>query len=412
MSSPLASNRVFRIVRALAVFGVLGLSACAKRPATGIMIRDVPGANAAAAADGKKIYATPDPSVETSDPEPTTPATNPSPAPSEAPDPFKWIRPNPVTSPTPWNPFPNWPFPSPKPSARPVTPPSPVPPTSKWPSPKVGPKVEPTKPTTTSNDRTEIEVPTELLKFFTRSFGQAFGVYDNGRLERPDLLPNAGEGFLKVFQDRNRGYGSLDLISLIEASAKEIHRDLPATEVVQIGDIASRNGGRLGGHGSHQNGLDADIVYFKRDHRPMRASGSEKNPTGFDEDFVDKQGELTANFDIDANWRFIQLLVGTGHVDRIFADSHIKKAFCEYAVAKGMREAWRETLRKLRHWPNHQDHLHVRLTCPANSRKCKPIPPIPAGDGCAPLLDRGRGIIRMDGFLDFESEPVADEHGC
>lgn len=148
----------------------------------------------------------------------------------------------------------------------------------------------------------------------------------------------------------------------------------------------------------------------------MDPSSQKANLTGFDEDFVDSRGEVTENFDTDANWKLIQLLVGTGRIDRIFIDKHIKKRFCSYAVERGMREEWSETLRKLRHWPNHQDHLHIRITCPEFSKDCKSIAAIPAGDGCDRLLDprgsRAGGFSGMSNLFELAPEPALDEHGC
>jgi len=269
--------------------------------------------------------------------------------------------------------------------------------------------------------KTMTEVPTNPFTFFTRNFGQAFGLYDKGRLEKPDTMPLSGDGFLKVFQDRNRGYGALDLLTIVQSAAKEIHRDIPATESVQIGDLSEEKGGTIHGHASHQNGLDVDLVYFKKNHAVMPITGSAKGATGFDENFVRLDGSVTENFDVATNWRFIQILVSTGRIDRIFADSRIKKTFCTYAVAEGKRAEWSETLRKLRHWPDHQDHMHVRLACPANSAGCKPIAAIPAGDGCDALLKKKGEFFRVEGILNPAVDRIEDrvdlpgspdDHGC
>ena len=38
---------------------------------------------------------------------------------------------------------------------------------------------------------------------------------------------------------------------------------------------------------------------------------------------------------------------------------------------------------KVRPWYGHNDHIHVRLKCPADSPNCRKQPPVPGGDGCA-----------------------------
>ncbi len=312
-------------------------------------------------------------------------------------------------------------WPKKEPVKEPVTPTQPVTPT------KPVTPVVPAKPEKKEEPKKEESNRYDLLKIMTRAYAQAVGVYDRGSLTRADLLPNSGDGYLKIFQERQRGFGSLDLITLIIEASREIRRDFPAVERVQIGDLSDKNGGKLGGHGSHQNGLDADLAYFRKDRVEMPPTGSKPGSTGFGAGFVQK-GQVLPTFDTEANWRFIQMLDHTGRLDRIFVDQRIKKEFCKLAVAKGMRDDWKETLRKLRHWPNHADHMHVRITCPKNSKGCKPIPAIPAGDGCDALLDRG-GIVRTSGgfYLNAEDqrrneamgedaldvpEPAIEEHGC
>jgi penicillin-insensitive murein endopeptidase len=354
-----------------------------------------------------KVIATPDAPAVTPGPGLSplpAPSAIPSPAASRIPsvvanptdNPYIFVHPNPSPSPfdplQPWNPYPWLP-----------TPPKPNP-----------PKVVNGK----------IEIPTDLFSIFTRNFPQSFGLYDRGHLEHPDMLPLTGPGFEKVFRERDRGYGSLDVITLIEGASQEIHRFLPRVSVVQIGDIAAAKGGPIGGHASHQNGLDADIAFFNTKNTTMPTTGSKSKVTGFATNYVDRKGKVSSEFDVEANWKMVQILIASGHVDRIFADQHIKKEFCEYAVAHGMREEWKETLRKIRHWPDHQDHMHVRIICPTGSTKCEPIAAIPAGDGCDSFLDKIKNgiqsVIRMDGELvdpgekgDDESGTLnANEHGC
>ncbi len=67
-------------------------------------------------------------------------------------------------------------------------------------------------------------------------------------------------------------------------------------------------------------------------------------------------------------------------VERIFINAGIKKLLCETA---GRDRAW---LRKIRPWYKHDDHLHVRLSCPPGVAGCKQQEPVPPGDGCGENL--------------------------
>src|SRR5690606_10950697 len=86
------------------------------------------------------------------------------------------------------------------------------------------------------------------------------------------------------------------------------------------------------------------------------------------------------------NWELVRRLVATGRVTRIFVDRAIKAALCRYAAGlEGGLEAHAATLRRLRPYPNHANHLHVRIRCPEASRRCTPQAEPPEGHGCDSL---------------------------
>jgi penicillin-insensitive murein DD-endopeptidase len=59
----------------------------------------------------------------------------------------------------------------------------------------------------------------------------------------------------------------------------------------------------------------------------------------------------------------------------------IKATLCRMLPARD--HAW---LGHLRPWWEHDDHFHVRLSCPAGSPDCVRQAPVPAGDGCDATL--------------------------
>ena len=67
-------------------------------------------------------------------------------------------------------------------------------------------------------------------------------------------------------------------------------------------------------------------------------------------------------------------------VARIFVAPGIKRALCDIT--------WRDRsfLRTVRPWYGHDDHIHVRLSCPAGASGCVDQAPPPAGDGCGDEL--------------------------
>jgi penicillin-insensitive murein endopeptidase len=220
------------------------------------------------------------------------------------------------------------------------------------------------------------------FKIDERPFEQARGGYaSQGSLVAADRLELVTSSLLKIFVPRQRSYGSLDLVTLLENSSRRLHDFFPSSERLQVGDTSNIYGGQAGGHSSHQNGLDADLVYFRKDGREMLPDSSATGKTGFDEKFV-IANRITKNFDVARNWKWISILESTQRVERIFVDPVIKATLCQYAKDQNVFEISTEVLRMLRPWPLHDDHMHVRITCPASSPNCIAQSPPPRGHGC------------------------------
>ncbi len=193
----------------------------------------------------------------------------------------------------------------------------------------------------------------------------------------------ASAAHLKIFQPRNRAWGTLTLINTIMQAVTSFHTKFPAGERVQIGDLASEHGGQISSvHLSHQNGLDADFAYLQMDH--VERNPNSLGPNGFGESFV-HNGVVTKNFDLKRNWFLLKEMISRGNVTRIFVDPAIKSAFCDQSMQLDPRvnKAERtEILRRLRPYDAHDDHFHMRIACPANSQRCVPQEEPPAGTSC------------------------------
>ena len=81
-----------------------------------------------------------------------------------------------------------------------------------------------------------------------------------------------------------------------------------------------------------------------------------------------------------AHSRLIKRAASYPEVERIFVNAGVKKELCNTA---GKDRAW---LRKVRPWYLHDDHLHVRLSCPPGMAGCVAQDPVPEGDGCGENL--------------------------
>src|SRR5262249_41446099 len=97
-------------------------------------------------------------------------------------------------------------------------------------------------------------------------------------------------------------------------------------------------------------------------------------------------------------------------VNRIFVSPAIKRYFCNHYPSA-------DWLYKLRAWWGHDEHIHVRLSCPAHAAGCKPQPALnPHDNGCGSELDwwfskeaddEWNRIVNSPGEREFPDLPVA-----
>jgi murein endopeptidase len=129
----------------------------------------------------------------------------------------------------------------------------------------------------------------------------AVGLPFNGRLVRGMQLPAAGIGFVSwdAIEQRspNRGWRRFStdrMINFIERLGAEWQRAHPGAPRLLIGDLSRTHGGPFGagygglGHGSHQNGLDADIYYPRRDGRERAVGNVSQIDHRLAQDLVDR----------------------------------------------------------------------------------------------------------------------------
>ncbi len=203
------------------------------------------------------------------------------------------------------------------------------------------------------------------------------GYYSNGHLLLARELPLEGDGYMRLFLHRDRGWGTQEMIDLLQRTAFMMNQRFPMRDRLQTGDLSAMTGGQITRHNSHQNGLDVDLTYY-------RTNGMEQLPDifdGFVEDMV-LNGKISPNFDHERNWELMKTLHRHGGVQRIFVDQVIKNELCAYARALGEHDSEAEVLRSLRHQTNHVHHLHVRLRCPVKAPQCVPQEDPPLGSGC------------------------------
>jgi LysM repeat protein len=216
--------------------------------------------------------------------------------------------------------------------------------------------------------KTQSARPGTKIQIYTHepvSESEAIGPTNRGRLENPVRLP-PHRGY--VIRTPARSYGTEETIRWIVDAFDSVDRKFKHSKIVRIHDISDRNGGKLRDHKSHQNGRDADISYYQEEcgHSGCR--------------FAEFR---SSELDVARQWALLEHWLRNGQAEMIFVDYRLQAKLYRYARRKGVSKAqlekWIQYPRGryepdgvIRHFPNHEDHLHVRFVCPYSDLKCRP----------------------------------------
>lgn len=205
----------------------------------------------------------------------------------------------------------------------------------------------------------------------TKGRTQVIGTPAAGCLAGAKPIDLDGDGYEVLRPERHRYFGTPKLLKFIHWLGHQA--SLQALGTLLVGDMSQPRGGpMMYGHGSHQNGLDVDIM-FQVAHGPI--SAAERSDPVIPS-VVKGQGVDPAHWS-DADARLLEIAARSPEVERIFVNPAIKLTLCRRTPPD--ERSW---LRKLRPWWGHDDHFHIRLGCPADSPGCKEQKPPPEGDGC------------------------------
>lgn len=160
-----------------------------------------------------------------------------------------------------------------------------------------------------------------------------------GRLVRGVQLPAEGRFFFtwdpvrKTSPNRPwRRFGTDRLVRITLRVAAAYAKAHPRAPRVGIGDLSRPNGGEFGrrfgglGHASHQNGLDVDVLYPRRDRRERSVTAAAQIDRRLSQDLLN---------------RFLR------------AGAQL--------VFVGPRSGLTGPARRVQILPHHEDHMHVRL---------------------------------------------------
>ena len=238
----------------------------------------------------------------------------------------------------------------------------------------------PEKRPDTSKAALEKHSPAKYLfgakKLPTNGRARAIGYYPKGCLAGGVELPVNGPTWQVMRLSRNRNWGHPELVRFLERFAPAAAKATGWPGIL-VGDMAQPRGGPLPfGHRSHQIGLDVDIWFMPMpDHRLSRKQRETISATHL----VASNGkELNSKTWTPETAKFIRVAAQQPEVERVLVNAAIKKELCRL---KG-KSHW-SWMAKVRPWYGHDDHIHVRLKCPADSPHCRHQPAVPGGDGCS-----------------------------
>ncbi|HVU05939.1 MAG TPA: penicillin-insensitive murein endopeptidase [Polyangiaceae bacterium] len=191
------------------------------------------------------------------------------------------------------------------------------------------------------------------------------GYPNEGRQVRAKRLGNTRELHVRG-SSRSRAYGHPALVLMLVRSAADVAKAVPGS-VLFVGDLSAEDGGPLSGHRSHQSGRDADVGFYLTDLHGKRVVSHEY--VAFDGDGRSKDGSGYL-FDDERNWALVESWAkdrraGLSH---IFVSDPLRARLLDFARrnpkhARHLEDAIR-LLKQPEHGEPHDDHFHVRITCP------------------------------------------------
>jgi len=204
------------------------------------------------------------------------------------------------------------------------------------------------------------------------------GGYAKGCIAGAVQLPADGPNWQAMRLSRDRRWGTPELVSYIEALAQSASKD--GWRGILVRDMGQARGGPMkSGHASHQIGLDVDFWLQPMPNRTLSAAEREDLSALS----VLKKGtrEIDPKLFGEPERLLIYRAATLPGVARIFVAPGIKRSLCQ--------TNWRDRsfLQKIRPWYGHDDHFHVRLSCPPGIVSCQDQAPAPQGDGCGAELD-------------------------
>jgi penicillin-insensitive murein endopeptidase len=198
----------------------------------------------------------------------------------------------------------------------------------------------------------------------------SWGSTSQGMLLNAAELPVRGDGYLipPEWAGRSMNWGTEELVGLIVRATRQMDAGAP----LYVADMSAQRGGPTVWHRSHQAGRDADLIFFALD-EDGRSAPIPSAMRVFDENGATRgDGGKRYYFHTQRNWELVKALADDpeGAVQYLFIARPLRKLLLDYAAAEGEPLDLIERAEALLQQPGdslpHDDHLHLRIYCPAS----------------------------------------------
>jgi penicillin-insensitive murein endopeptidase len=212
----------------------------------------------------------------------------------------------------------------------------------------------------------------------------AAGWTSRGVLRNAVELPVRGDGYRipEPWASRGLRWGTEELVGVVVRAGRRMAREAEGA-TLHVGDLSPRHGGPSAWHRSHQTGRDADLHFFAVDD-----AGAPIAPPGVMLPFHEGVTAPGADgkvrwFDVARNWLLVRALLEDPAVEVqwLFIAEPLRQRLLAHAAAIGEPLELQARAAAVMQQPGdslpHDDHLHVRIFCPASDRSlgCRDLGP-------------------------------------
>jgi penicillin-insensitive murein endopeptidase len=213
----------------------------------------------------------------------------------------------------------------------------------------------------------------------------SWGTHSHGVLLGAVALPVEGDGYQvhREWRARGRTFAIEELVGGLTRAFARVEHTAPGS-VAYVGDLSLRRGGDSSMHRSHESGRDVDIFYYVVD-----GEGNPLPPPAMIR-FADDGAAVAwpsgkpgrrmreslpdAHLDLRRTWALVASLLSDPimEVQWIFIHQPITELLLQEAEREKADPALVARAREILHQPTdaspHDDHMHVRVFCPVQSR--------------------------------------------